>query len=255
MPAFFTSLFTVYFFATCAVLYCVSALICLITAPFDRLRRAVHWFSGYWGFHYFQINPIGWKVTYEGTELIDASKTYVLVANHQSLADILVCYGLHKPYKWVSKESIYKVPFIGWNMALNQYVLIRRGDLKSIKEMMENCRSWLKQGASIMMFPEGTRSENGEIQAFRDGAFRLAINCNVEVVPIVIDGTFDILPKGAKHLSFKSNIHVKVLPPVSGADFDNSSGRMRTYVREMMVETLHTMRGQKQSNALTTSAS
>ena len=243
MNKFLSALFAIYFFSSCAFFVCISALTCLFTAPFDPRRRAVHAFSCWWGFHYFQINPF-WKLSYEGVENIKPDKTYVLIANHQSLADILVVYGLHKRFKWISKESIYKVPFIGWNMALNQDVLLRRGDIKSIREMMDTCRDWLKKDCSIMLFPEGTRSVDGEIQPFRDGAFRLAMDCGVDVVPIVIDGTFDLLPKGSSQLIFKKQIRIKVLPPVDCAPFKGSSGAMRTAVREQMVQTLAEMRNQ-----------
>jgi len=109
---------------------------------------------------------------------------------------------------------------------------------------MDNCRSWLKRDCSIMLFPEGTRSETGEIQPFRDGAFRLAMDCGVDVVPIIIDGTFDILPKGSTQLIFKKHIRIKVLPPVDCTPFNGSSGAMRTAVRNQMVDALAEMRNQ-----------
>lgn len=248
MNKFLSVLFTIYFFSSCAFFYSICALICLFTAPFDPRRKAVHAFSCWWGYHYFQINPF-WKLSYEGVENIRPDTTYVLVANHQSLADILVVYGLHKRFKWISKESITRVPFIGWNMRLNNDVSLKRGDMKSIREMMDTCKSWIKKDCSIALFPEGTRSENGEIQPFRDGAFRLAIDCNVPVVPIVIDGTFDILPKGSTTLNFKKHIKIRVLPPVDPSLFDGSSGAMRTAVRDQMIATLAELRNKKQISA------
>ncbi|HEY9730912.1 MAG TPA: lysophospholipid acyltransferase family protein [Drouetiella sp.] len=247
MNKFLSALFTIYFFSSCAFFFSVCALICCVTAPFDPKRRAVHAFSCWWGFHYFQINPF-WKLSYEGVDNIRPDKTYVLIANHQSLADILLIYGLHRRFKWVSKESIYKVPFVGWNMGLNQDVLLKRGDMKSIREMMDTCRNWLQRGCSIALFPEGTRSEDGEIQPFRDGAFRLAMDCGLQIVPIVIDGTFDILPKGSTTLNFKKQIKIKVLPPVDPAPFNGSSGAMRTAVREEMISALAKMRNQSKPN-------
>jgi 1-acyl-sn-glycerol-3-phosphate acyltransferase len=167
----------------------------------------------------------------------------VLIANHQSLADILVCYGLHRQYKWVSKESIIKVPFIGQNMLLNQYIFLKRGDMKSIKEMMHECKDWLNKGSSIMLFPEGTRSEDGKLQSFRDGAFRLSLDCDVELIPIVIDGTWDLLPKGGKALCFNKDIKIRVLPPVNPADYKGASGKMRAAVHKQMAEALAQLRG------------
>ena len=191
---------------------------------------------------YIYTNP-GWRCKYEGRDNIDPNKTYVLVANHQSYWDILVLYGLYKPFKFVSKESIFNMPFVGQNMYFNQYVKIKRGDMKSIKEMMNTCKAWLNRGASILLFPEGTRSEDGEIQKFRDGAFRLAVDCNVPVIPVVINGTFPIISKKSSSLNFRSDITVKVLPPVNPEDFERSSGKMRTHVHTLMENNLKEIRG------------
>jgi 1-acyl-sn-glycerol-3-phosphate acyltransferase len=222
----------------------IAALVTLFTAPFDPNRRILHYYASFWAMMYIYSNPF-WRVTYEGRENIDPNKTYVLVANHASFWDIWVLYGLYKPFKWVSKETIFNVPFIGLNMRLNQYVEIKRGDMKSIKEMMNTCKNWLKRGASIMLFPEGTRSDDGEIHAFRDGAFRLAVDCNVPVVPIIVKGTYEIFPKESKALNFKSDIVVRVLPPVYAEDFDRSSGRMRKHVQELIMENYDELRGIK----------
>lgn len=242
----------VYFFLSSAVLFTIGAIICGLTFWFDPNRRLLHYYASAWGYHYLWINR-GWKVRFEGLDYIDPKKTYVIVANHQSLTDILALYGLFKPYKFVSKESIFKVPFVGWNMQINQYVLIKRGDMKSIKEMMQTCRNWLKRGASILMFPEGTRSEDGEIHDFRDGSFRLAAECGVEVVPIVINGTAEILSKTAREIKYTGPVTIKVLPPVNPQDFGNKSAAVRDHVRSLMVKTLAEMR-QGKAPALTATA-
>lgn len=230
-----------YFFFTSAFFVSIAAIICLFTAPFDRNRRLLHLYASAWGMFYIYTNPL-WKVKYEGRELIDSRKAYVLVANHQSYWDILILYGLYKPFKFVSKESIYKMPFINFNLLLNQYVKIERGNLSSIKLMMNTCKNWLEQGASILLFPEGTRSEDGEIQNFRDGAFRLAVDCDVPVVPVVIDGTYDVFSKKSKVLNFKADITVRVLDPIYPESFKNSSGLMRKHVQALMNENLAEIR-------------
>ena len=234
-------LYVFYFFSTSAFLVWIAAAICLCTKWSDPNRKLVHRYSCWWGFHYIKVNPF-WKISFEGVEKIDPDKTYVMVSNHQSLWDIMVLYGLNRPYKWVSKESIYNIPFIGWNMLLNQYVKVARGDLKSIKEMMATCRKWLNQGASIMIFPEGTRSLDGEMLEFRDGPFKLASDCKVPVIPIVIDGTHGCLPKGTLMLNFVGDIKVRVLDPVNPEDFP-SVKKFRDYVREEMATKLDELRG------------
>jgi len=247
-------MFGIYFFGSSAFFVCIAILVWLVTLPFDRNRRLLHLYGSWWAMRY--IDPIpGWRMKYEGTENIDPKKTYVFVANHSSYWDIFVLYGLYKPFKFVSKESIFNIPFIGLNMYLNQYVRIERGDMKSIKAMMATCKEWLKRGASILLFPEGTRSEDGEIKNFRDGAFRLAIDLNLPVIPIVIDGTYKILPKNRKFIDFKSDITVRVLPPVDPAGFDKSSGLMRKHVHSLMAENLNELRGRSRIEGASTGSS
>jgi 1-acyl-sn-glycerol-3-phosphate acyltransferase len=241
-------LYVLYFFAVSSVLVAGAALVCLVTAPFDPNRRLLHLYSCWWASIFLNTNPF-WKLDIRGLDHIDPCQTYVLVANHQSYADIIVLYQLFRPFKWVSKESIFKVPIIGWNMQLNQYVRIARGNLSSIKEMMQVCRTWLRRGASVLMFPEGTRSPDGELQDFRDGAFRLSIDCRVPLVPVVVNGTHAVLPKGGKTINFRGDMAVRVLPPVNPDDFNNSAA-MRDHVHRLMKETLAEMRGTRPTKVL-----
>lgn len=244
MSRLLTPLFIVYFFATSAVLYCVAACICAFTKHRDPLRKKLHSFACKWGHHYIKVNPF-WKCRIEGVENIP-DRACVLAANHQSYWDIMVLYGIDKPYKWVSKESIFNIPFIGWNMQLNEYVRLAREDRKSIKQMMQDCRDWLAKGTSIMIFPEGTRSADGNPGEFRTGPFKLAIDADVPVVPIVLDGTFDVLPKDAKHINFCANIVVRVLPPVNPSDFSGNLRQLRDAVEKQIQGELSKMRGLSQ---------
>ena len=244
MSKFLIWLYGIYFFSSSFVLYCVAVVIWLLTAPFDPNRRALHYFACAWGHHYLLLSPF-WHTEYLGKELIDPHKTYVLVSNHQSYFDILALYGLFKPFKWVSKEEIFNIPMVGWNMRLNEYVCIKRGNIRSIKEMLQTCKEWLVKGASVLIFPEGTRSLDGEMIEFRDGAFRLACETKLPVVPIVVDGTFQIFPKGAKVINFKHAVRVQILAPVDPSLYGYSSAKMRDGIHELMKRTLDEMRGRK----------
>jgi 1-acyl-sn-glycerol-3-phosphate acyltransferase len=135
------------------------------------------------------------------------------------------------------------VPFVGWNMFLNQYVFLQRGDLKSIKEMMQACRDWIMKGSSIMLFPEGTRSPDGNLQTFRDGAFKLSLDCNVPLVPVVIDGTSDLCTKGSLVLNFRGKVKIRVLPPFDPKDYEGRPGKYRCDVHDAMAKTLADLRG------------
>ena len=121
--------------------------------------------------------------------------------------------------------------------------------------MMNTCKNWLKRGASVMIFPEGTRSENGEVQPFRDGAFRMAVDCDVPVITIIVKGTYEIYSKTAQKLNFNSDIVVRVLPPVYAKDFDGSSGKMRTYVHDLIKRNYDELRGIRSIEGSTTNSS
>ena len=237
-----TLLFWPYMLLSSMVLFVGALALFLLTAPFDRRRALLHLYTCAWAFHYVSCLPL-WRARFTGRERIVAGRTYVLIANHQSMGDILVLFGLFKHYKWVSKRAIFQVPFIGWNMSLNDYVALRRGDPASIEAMMLACRAHLQRGSSVMMFPEGTRSIDGEMKAFKHGAFTLASELGLPLVPIVIDGTRDALPKHGLMLDHPWGLQVRVhvLDPIEPRAGEPVQDLM-TRVRNVMVAELAAMR-------------
>lgn len=237
-----TLLFWSYMALSNPLLWLGAVAVFALTAPFDRRRRLLHLYTCAWAYHYVKVLPL-WKAHFEGVEHIEPGRTYVLIANHQSLGDILILFGLFRHFKWVSKRSIFRVPFIGWNMRMNDYVGLERGDAASIGRMMDRCRVHCARGSSVMLFPEGTRSVDGEIKAFKHGAFTLAKELNLPLVPIVIDGTRDALPK--RGLVFRQermlHVRVRVLPPVS-PDAAPSAAELSERVRGQMVDALRALR-------------
>lgn len=187
----------------------IAVLVWLLTL-FDRRRVVLHQFTCFWGSLYTWLNPV-WPVTIEGREKIRSGVPYVMVANHQSLLDILVLFRLFRHFKWVSKIENFRVPCIGWNMSMNGYIKLRRGNPASVAQMMSACEKTLGQGNPIMMFPEGTRSRDGKLRKFKQGAFTLAQRCNVPILPIVIEGTGNALPKAGLILQGRHPIKVRVL--------------------------------------------
>jgi len=156
----------------------------------------------------------------------------VMVANHLSLLDILVLFRLFKHFKWVSKVENFRVPCIGWNMRLNGYIELRRGERASVIEMMRACERTLAAGNSIMMFPEGTRSTTGTMRPFKTGAFELAQKAQRPILPIVISGTAEALPKRGFVLQGRHPIQVKVLEPIpyetfAGCTAEDLAGQVR----------------------------
>jgi 1-acyl-sn-glycerol-3-phosphate acyltransferase len=202
-----------------------QALLFVLAWPFDRRRVLVHLYACAWGMSYVWFSPI-WKVRVSGRERLPWRGPAVIVANHLSILDILVLYGLFRPFKWVSKASIFRIPFVGWNMRLNDYVALRRGDRESIKEMMGRCRAHLAAGSPILLFPEGTRSPDGVLQDFRAGAFKLAVEAGCPVIPVAVSGTYAGLPKHGFMLRNRMHAQVRVLEPLHPADHGNDVQRL-----------------------------
>jgi len=194
-------------------LFPMAVLIWALTAPFDRRRLLLHRFTCFWASLYTWLNP-AWRVEVTGRERVRSDAAYVMVANHQSFLDILVLFRLFRHFKWVSKVENFRVPFIGWNMSLNRYVPLRRGDAGSIRQMMEACERTLAEGSSIMMFPEGTRSVDGRLRPFKHGAFTLAQRMRAPLLPIVLEGTGNALPKRGFVLQGRHAIRIRVLEEI-----------------------------------------
>ncbi len=175
-------------------------------------------FTSFWACLYLWIMP-AWKLTVTGREKIKHRAQYVIVSNHQSQLDILVAFRLFFPFKWVSKAEVFRLPFIGWNMYLNRYIRLKRGDKESIRQMMEASARALAEGCSIYFFPEGTRSPTGQLKPFKPGAFILAQQARVPMLPVVIQGTRAALPKYSLNFHGRHHIRIKVLEPIAYKDF------------------------------------
>ena len=201
-----------------ALLFPLALLIWAVTVLFDRRLVALHRFTCFWASLYTWLNP-AWRVHVEGREKIHPLVPYVMVANHQSLLDILVLFRLFKHFKWVSKIENFWIPFVGWNMLLNRYIKLRRGKASSVRRMLAACEKTLSAGNSVMIFPEGTRSPDGRLQAFKTGAFDLAKRTERPLLPIVIQGTSDALPKRGFVLQGRHAIRINVLDEIPYDEF------------------------------------
>jgi 1-acyl-sn-glycerol-3-phosphate acyltransferase len=228
----------VVFVLSMPVLFLGALAVFLVTLPFDRNRLVLHLYSCLWGQLSFWINPM-WRLRVLGREKLPWRGPAVLVSNHESLVDIQVLYGLFRPFKWVSKESVFRVPFLGWNMYLNGYVGLQRGNAASVVKMLAACERWLDRGVPVLIFPEGTRSPDGEVKAFKDGAFVLAARKDVPVYPIVLTGTARTLPKHGLVLRESAYCQVHVLDPVRPADFDRDPKKLRDHVRDLIIAERH----------------
>jgi 1-acyl-sn-glycerol-3-phosphate acyltransferase len=222
MMRFLSLIFWTFLATTSILLFPVAVVIWAVTYPFDRRKWLLHRFTCFWASLYTWFNP-AWPVTIEGRDRIDRHTAYVMVANHLSLLDILVFFRLFTHFKWVSKIENFRVPCIGWNMRLNEYIPLKRGDKESILKMLRSCRESLAAGNSIMMFPEGTRSPDGRMRSFKTGAFELAKATGNPILPMVVTGTANALPKRGFLLRGRHPIRLKVLEGISCEAFADDS--------------------------------
>lgn len=184
----------------------------VVTAPFDPGRYAAgRWFRRA-AVAAVKLIPF-WDFTTEGVTVNDPRRPYVAVANHESFADIFLLSHLPWEMKWLSKEAIFRIPVMGWMMRMAGDIPVRRGDRQSRSAAIREIRDRLHKNVSVMILPEGTRSPDGELLPFRNGAFRMAIEQGLPILPVAIVGTRDAM---AKHsLRFRrARAIARVLEPV-----------------------------------------
>ena len=222
------------------ILYLVMLFFTIVLYPFDKQRRVAHAQCYWWSDALLYFNPY-WKVKISGLDNIDKKKTYIIVANHQSLADIIILYQIRSQFKWVAKESLFRVPVLGWCMSLAKHIKLERGEFSSIKKVYREAAQWLKKDMSVLFFPEGTRSETGEVGEFQNGAFKLAIREKVPVLPILISGTRDAIPKHGRQFSAKIFCALRVFPAVEtsslgAGDFDKLKDEIRSKIVDSLAQ-------------------
>ena len=172
-----------------------------------RWMRRLGWFTS-------RISPV-WDFSVEGEAPADIQdKPYVVIANHESTADPFLLSYLPWDMRWVAKRELFETPVIGLTFKFSGDIPLERGKGDSIRAMMAECKKSIAAGISIMLFPEGTRSKEGELLPFRDGAFRLAIETQVPILPLALAGTKECRPKGSKWFG-RAKARVKVLEPIS----------------------------------------
>ena len=234
-------LFWMFLIVSSVLLFPVAVMIRLVTAPFDRRLVILHRFTSFWASLYTWLNPF-WRVSLKRKK-INPDTAYIMIANHQSMVDIFALFLTFFHFKWVSKAENFKFPFIGWNMRLNRYIEIQRGTAKGSVSMMRKAEAAVKEGSSIFIFPEGTRSKNGELGLFKRGAFELAKKLQVSILPVVVDGSSEALPVGSFILSGLHRIRIHVLDPIPIEQIQSLSvDDLISLSRQLILQELATMR-------------
>jgi len=233
------SFFYVLIVAIAELIMLITGLIVLFfTFLFDKNRRIIHYHSIVWGLMHYWISPC-WKISYEGGEYVKKNKKYIIICNHQSMLDICLLYKIPKLFKWVSKREALKIPIVGWALWLHNDVLVNRGDSTSVKKMIRDCQTYLQRNVSIIMFPEGTRTKDGQIHPFKEGAFMLAKITKTAILPVVIDGTYDVMPQKGFRLKAKHLFKLKVLPEVNEEEVAQKSVKELTQQLYENMRTVH----------------
>jgi 1-acyl-sn-glycerol-3-phosphate acyltransferase len=184
----------------------------LVTLPFDRGRYAVGYLFRQIARVTATLNPL-WRFRTGGTMPPNPRRPFVVVSNHESFVDILLISHLPWEMKWLSKAELFRIPVMGWLMYIAGDVPVKRGFGPSAVEAMARCRKILSRRVSVMIFPEGTRSLTPELLPFKDGAFRLAIDAGVPILPLAVHGTASALRKHDWRFG-RSHAAVRVLEPV-----------------------------------------
>lgn len=235
-----------YLLGSCVVLF-FPALLLFLATFWDPRRRALVRYTSLWGAHYLTHAPFA-GVRVVGKDKVVGIEACVYVSNHQSMVDILAAFSTHLPYVWISKKENFLVPFLGWNMWLSGYVPLKRGRLRSIVRMVRVSLGKLRDGNSLFVFPEGTRSLDGKLRSFHRGAFWLAVKQRVPIVPIVIEGTDRILPKGSFHIA-PQPVVVSILDPIAPSEAGYDDRALAELARTRMTEELDRLRASSTARA------
>jgi 1-acyl-sn-glycerol-3-phosphate acyltransferase len=226
--------------AVCVVLCLpLMAILRLVTAPFDRGRYAVGYLFRKVPVVAAALNPL-WHFRRAGAMPTDPRRPYVVVSNHESFVDILLISHLPWEMKWLTKAEMFRIPVLGWMQRLAGDIPVQRGFGPSASEAIARCRAALANRVSVMIFPEGTRSTGEKLLPFKDGAFRLAIDAGVPVLPLAVHGTATALRKHDWRCN-PSTAVVRVLPPVettglTPADVPALKERVRTMIADARAE-------------------
>ena len=139
-------------------------------------------------------------VEVEGRENLEKNQSYVFAANHASTYDMFIIYGyLHRSFKWVMKQEIRKIPLVGFACKKVGHIFINRKAMKEAFHSIEEVKKTLSNGVSVVIFPEGTRTKTGVTAPFKRGAFKVATETNLPIVPVTIVGAFNVWPTSRKY--------------------------------------------------------
>lgn len=213
----------------------IQLVLFLFTAPFDPRRRVAGRFFRLMAVFVCWVNPL-WRFRVVGPVAPPSGPT-VCVSNHVSNADVFLLSHFPWEMKWLGKDSLFRKPFLGWSMWLAGDIPVVRGDKLSGGAALQRCAEWVKQSMPVMIFPEGTRSLDGTLQPFKDGAFRLAVETGADLLPLAVHGTYDALPKHSWRFG-RSDARARMGTPIpsAGKTAEELKAEARAQIERMTAE-------------------
>jgi 1-acyl-sn-glycerol-3-phosphate acyltransferase len=227
-------LYWIFVAATLILLLPITILVRAGTFWWDPKLSLLQSISNFFGIMYLWIMPF-WSIEVINREHISPRKVYMIISNHQSIADTIVLCHLQKHMKWVSKTENFRIPILGWLMRLNNYIEVDRADPTARHTLLKDCEITIERGSSVLMFPEGTRTRDGEIGAFKEGAFKVAQQFQIPILPVLLDGTMQAVPRKGIVFMGKHRLKLKVLPEIpyesfKGEDCPVLAAKIRQYM-------------------------
>jgi len=191
--------------------------IAIMGSFFDRTGKFPHLVARSWARSILFASRI--KVTVRGLSNIDPGRSYIFMSNHQSNFDIPVLLAYLKvQFRWLAKAELFRIPLFGIAMKRAGYISIDRSDRRSAFASLKKAAETVKNGVSVLIFPEGTRSRDGSIRPFKKGGFVLAIDSGVPIVPVVLHGTWSIMPRDKLRIE-SGNVMLEITEPIDTLNF------------------------------------
>jgi 1-acyl-sn-glycerol-3-phosphate acyltransferase len=199
----------------------VLGIVAIVTSLFSKTGDSVHHIARIWGKGILWISGI--RVSISGNDHIDPDGSYIFMANHLSQFDIPVLLSaIPVQFRWLAKAELFKIPIFGRGMRGAGYISIDRSNHKSAIRSLDRAAANIRNGTSVIIFPEGTRSSDGQLMTFKKGGFFLAVDAGVPIIPLVILGTREIMPKGRMSIQSRP-VHIRFLPAVDTRGYSRKS--------------------------------
>ncbi len=229
------------------VMFPVVAIAWLISRPFDSFRRFPNYFMFLFGVLMIRINP-RWKVSVTGTVPRPLTGPVIVVSNHQSFLDMPLEAYLGWRVRWIAKRSMFRIPFMGWVMSLSGHLSVDRDKKMSFRSLGQQMEFMIRHKIPVHVFAEGTRSRDGIMRPFKNGVFITAKKQDCKILPIILDGTREILPSGDWRFRIKGDLKISVLDPVCPGEFSDIKA-LRDHVWTIMHDELQRLRRKEDNRA------